>query len=100
MTAPTPAEVEALIADAISNERNKFAKILQRLIDSAERDDMLSICESCGAPFWADEDGATTVADITGCWFAATQIEKYRPDWCLDRADLVRRAASQVVPNA
>lgn len=50
-------------------------KMLERLIISAEMDDNFRRCADCGAWFYADETGATTVDELEGCWYMATHRE-------------------------
>ena len=58
--------------------------VLRKLLESARADDRVERCEACHGPVWDDED-RNTVADVPGCWFAATRRERDRPAWCLER---------------
>lgn len=43
----------------------------ERLLRAAEGDDMLVICETCGAWLDRDDPATCTADDFTGCWKAA-----------------------------
>jgi hypothetical protein len=43
------------------------------LISSAQADDMIVECETCGAWLHRSEDACASTEDYTGCWKAATR---------------------------
>jgi hypothetical protein len=47
-------------------------KDLDMLFALAEADKDFSRCERCGAWFMRDEENASTVADVEGCWWSVT----------------------------
>lgn len=47
----------------------------RRLLLSADADDTILTCETCGA--WLDHEEACRGDDYTGCWKAATCLPKY-----------------------
>lgn len=49
----------------------------KRLLESAENDDLIEWCETCGA--WIDvrDEARATTEDFKGCWKAATSDSKY-----------------------
>ena len=84
MTAPTtPARIEVP------------RDFLRRLVEiSLERDPDVVACEECGAPVFPDDE-RSTVAEVTGCWFAATRREQDRPKWCLERQAIMKALAEK-----
>ncbi len=49
----------------------------ERLLQCTEFDDMIVICETCGAWLDRDDPAYSTVEDFTGCWKAALCDSKY-----------------------
>lgn len=48
-----------------------------RLVESASLDDMLVICEVCGAWLHRDDPACAAVDDFHGCWKMATDDPRY-----------------------
>lgn len=48
----------------------------ERLLEAAEHDEMIVICEVCGAWMDINEPACATTDDFTGCWKVATRREQ------------------------
>lgn len=70
-------DVEALEERCVSETVTIPKADYLRLLQCAEFDDTIAICETCGAWIDRDDPAYCTAEDFIGCWKAATCDSKY-----------------------